>query len=556
MWLEWNGRRVATPGWALTPGATLVASEHAVPVARVADQHGGMLLQPTPTKVARMLFADGPRRTGIKVRNKLEQRRHLGDYRTTLVLGRRHHDGATVVALAPQAPASADWFLVPHHLVVVVGEATDRSHLLAVAQELQRSAPSIAGLTNERFLYSGNPPPERVVDALRRATAETCPPAGSRAQRAPPEPPRTLVTVHRPPERATGRKPLALLGCGDYASTETLPPLLHDGRFTPWVVADREPHVASAKATRHGFAFATTDADEAIEALPRPGVVMVATTHDAHARLGARAAAAEHTVFIEKPPIVDDRDLEDLLTAWGTAPGRIEVGYNRRFAPATAALAEVLGRLDGPMTITTNLKEFPLAPHHWFYWPNQGTRIAGNVCHWLDIATHLLPSTVLPVEVSVSCALPHDADEDRTMTDRTICVSYDDGSFNSIVATARGDSTLGIQERIEVRRAASTFEIDDFRTVRELSYGRRRVLARSLFRDKGHSAMYRAFADDVVAGRPTRYPLRDLITVSIVQLAATELVRAGGGQVDVRDEIANRLAALTTTSDRGREAMS
>jgi predicted dehydrogenase len=548
MWLEWNGRRVTTPGWALTPDATLVASKEAVALARVADQHGGMLLQPSPTKVARMFFADGPRRTAIKVRNKLEQRRHLGDYRTTLVLGRRHDDGAAVVALAPQAPAAADWFLVPQDLVVPVGNATDRRHLANAAHQLQRSALGVACLTNERFLYSGNRPPQTAVDALRQATAEACPPAAlSTAEVSPAAAPPTLVRVRRAPTGAKEGTPLAMLGCGDYASTETLPPLLRDGRFTPWVVADREPHVASAKAARHGFAYATTDAEEAIAALPRPGVVMVATAHDAHARLAARAAAAQHTVFVEKPPIVNERDLEDLLAAWRAAPGRIEVGYNRRFAPATAALAEALGQLDGPMTITTNLKEFPLAPHHWFYWPNQGTRIAGNVCHWLDIATHLLPPTVLPVEVSVSCALPHNGAEDRTMTDRTICVSYDDGSLNSIVATARGDATLGIQERIEVRRAASTFEIDDFRTVRELSRGRRRVVTRSAFRDKGHTAMYRAFADDLRARRGMRYPLRDLITVSVVQLAATELVRAGGGQIVVREKVAHRLSESMTT---------
>jgi predicted dehydrogenase len=360
--------------------------------------------------------------------------------------------------------------------------------------------------------------------------------------------PSTLLRAHRVPKKARERTPLAQLGCGDYASTETLPSLLHDGRFTPWVVADREPHVASAKAARHGFAYATTDAEEAIHALPRPGVVMVATAHDAHARLGARAAAAEHTVFVEKPPVVDERDLDELLAAWRAAPGRIEIGYNRRFAPATAALADALSRLDGPMTITTHLKEIPLSPHHWYYWPNQGTRIAGNVCHWLDIATYLLPHTVVPVDVSVSCALlPHDASDDRTMTDRTICVSYDDGSLNSIIATVRGDGTLGIQERIEVRRAASTFEIDDFRTVRELSRGRRRVVARTAFRDKGHTAMYRAFAENVAVGRGTSYPLRDLITVSVVQLAATALVRAGGGHIDVREQVERRLTESTAT---------
>src|SRR5204862_3530001 len=110
--------------------------------------------------------------------------------------------------------------------------------------------------------------------------------------------PPTLVASRRTPKGPTSRMPLALLGCGDYASTETLPSLLRDRRFAPWIVADREPHIASAKGARHGFAHATTDPEEAIAALPRPGVVVVATAHDAHARLAARAVAAGHTVFV------------------------------------------------------------------------------------------------------------------------------------------------------------------------------------------------------------------------------------------------------------------
>src|SRR4051812_34021052 len=154
-----------------------------------------MLLEASPTKVARMLLADGPRRTGVKVRNKLAQRRYLGGYRATLVFGHSHEGGAAVLALAPQAPASADWFLVPQELVVTVGDATRRTHLLAAAGRLQRSVPALRDLPNERFLSPGNRPPRPVVEALRRAAAPTSPPAVLRAGRPRNPAPPTLVRV-------------------------------------------------------------------------------------------------------------------------------------------------------------------------------------------------------------------------------------------------------------------------------------------------------------------------------------------------------------------------
>jgi hypothetical protein len=85
-------------------------------------------------------------------------------------------------------------------------------------------AKGLDGLANDRVLYSGNSPPQPVVDALRRAVAETCPAAARCANRTP-SGGSAVDARHGPPLAQGGeeRTPLALLGCGDYASTEMLP---------------------------------------------------------------------------------------------------------------------------------------------------------------------------------------------------------------------------------------------------------------------------------------------------------------------------------------------
>ena len=49
--------------------------------------------------------------------------------------------------------------------------------------------------------------------------------------------------------------------------------------------------------------------------------------------------------------------------------------------------------------------------------------------------------------------------------------------------------------------------------------------SRTLFRDKAHTAMYREALGRVVAGQPAVYPVRDMVVVSAIQIAASDLAR-------------------------------
>jgi predicted dehydrogenase len=316
---------------------------------------------------------------------------------------------------------------------------------------------------------------------------------------------------------------VAVLGAGDYVWSEVVPAIRRAG-LNRLAICDREPQLAAEAARRLGFATAFTDASAAIDVLDRPGVVVIATNHDSHAELASYALDQGHRVFLEKPAVVTAADLELLTAAVRRAPGRLEIGFNRRYNPLVRTLREELSGTEGPLTLVITIRELTLAPDHWYFWPNQGTRVAGNLCHWLDLAIHLLGPGANPIGMTVSPRIaPGLAGLD---TERALSIQFSDGSAAVLVATDRGDDIRGVQEHIEARRGSLTARLDDLWRLALLRQGRisRR---RTLWRDKGNQRMYRDAFRRFTRDEPALYPIRDLALVIALQLAATDLVTSG-----------------------------
>jgi predicted dehydrogenase len=155
-----------------------------------------------------------------------------------------------------------------------------------------------------------------------------------------------------------------------------------------------------------------------------------------------------------------------------------------------------------------------LPPTHWYLWPNQGTRVTGNVCHWLDLAYHLIGVT--PLEMTLA----------QTGDTVTLAVKFEDGSLATIVATDHGDDLPGVTERIEVRGGGTTMVVDDFRRL-EVSSAAGRSVRRRLRRDKGHAAMYEDLRRRWLADASPAYPTEDLYRVGSLTEAASEMLRGG-----------------------------
>jgi hypothetical protein len=108
--------------------------------------------------------------------------------------------------------------------------------------------------------------------------------------------------------------------------------------------------------------------------------------------------------------------------------------------------------------------------------------------------------------------------------ERVLAVTFDDGSLLTILGTNRGDDIRGVQEQIEIRRGHTTITIDDLWRMRVRSEGLERYY-RTLFRHKGHAVMYREALRLMVVGEPSVYPVRDMVVVSAIQIAASDMIR-------------------------------
>ncbi len=528
MKLLWNGSWMDVPGYEVPEGGVLIEVKEAVPLVRLENASGRLQRRPQ-RKVATFLVTDGPRSTLRKARTKRQEPRFTGDFRTSLVLGKTVLSQEWVVALASRVPPASQQLVVHRDLVSRVENGLSAEALQRVASHLLTETAVLERLCRQSFLYSAMDPPTALVQLFgkalqagesdssdrRRQISETFrPPKGDMHA--------ADTALRLEPVHDSSRMPVAVLGAGDYTRTEVIPALRTAGLWL-YSVADREPHIAAMVGRECGFVVATTDSARAIGELPAPGLVVVATAHDSHTHLACVALEAGHRVCLEKPPTVTPDDVRRLAAGMRSRPGAVEIGFNRRYHPLVRRAGARLLQESGPTSISCTVKELAFEPDHWYFWPNQGTRITGNLCHWIDLAVFLLDGRPMPISVTLS---PRIAGSERgDDEERVLTVTFEDGSVLTILGTTRGDDVRGVQEQMELRRGRTTITIDDLWRLRIRSGGIERY-SRTLFRDKAHAAMYREALKRVVTGEPATYPVEDMIVVSAIQIAASDLVRS------------------------------
>ncbi len=529
MKLLWRGEWLETPGYEVPEAGVLVGVTAAAPLTALQNASGRQQRRPG-RKVAVFLYTDGPVITLRKARTKREEPRFTGDFRVAVILGETIGAERKVVALASRVPPCAQQLVIHRDLVFDVPGTFSADDLAALAGRLAEQADVLGRLGRQGYLYSGMEPPAEFTGLVAAALADDgrqpaeeapgspvpevlCPPAAEG------KPADTVLRLK--PAPATQAIPAAVLGGGDYTRSEIIPALRRE-RFRLFAVANREPQIAALVGREYGFELAATDSERAISELPAPGLVIVATAHDSHTQLACAAVAAGHRVFLEKPPTVTAEDVTRLTTAMLANPGAIEIGFNRRYHPLVRRARARLRQESGPTSISCVVKELSFQPDHWYFWPNQGTRITGNLCHWIDLAVYLIDGNPMPVSVTLSPRMPGTepgSDEERVLT-----VTFADGSLLTVLGTTRGDDIRGVQESLEVRRGHTTITIDDLWKYRVRADGIEHF-SRTLFRDKAHTAMYREGLGRIRAGQPSVYPVRDMVVVSAIQIAASDLAR-------------------------------
>ena len=354
----------------------------------------------------------------------------------------------------------------------------------------------------------------------------------------PPAPSRRVQTGGRPAPSARpspGRAPgaplrVGVVGPGLFARSTLLPALRGMGVELA-AVAGGSPARAFGAARRWEAGYSASEADEVIAA-PSIDVVVIATRHDSHAELAARALERGKGVFLEKPLAIDDEGLARVRPLLEDG-ARLVLHLNRGFAPSTARVGAHFGSRSDPLFVQQRVNAGYVAPDHWWRDPSRGGgRVVGEGCHFVDLSSALVRRPLATVQATALGEGPGRLAGDSFL----LTLRYADGSLSTVAYVATGAAGMA-KERLEALGGGRSAVIDDFRRV-ELHDGGRRLRAAALLgrddggrrrlpgalgaRDKGHRALLAAAMRFFREGGPPPIPYERLVETT----RATFIARA------------------------------
>jgi myo-inositol 2-dehydrogenase/D-chiro-inositol 1-dehydrogenase len=307
-------------------------------------------------------------------------------------------------------------------------------------------------------------------------------------------------------------------------------------------VVDPIAAAADRLAGELGVPLATTAIAEVLGRADIDGVVITAPARS-HTDLVVAAAAAGKHVFVEKPMAVTAADADRAIAAAAEAGIVLQVGFNRRFAPAFAAARAAIdaGRIGTPQllrSVTRDPGPFTADPARIPQW----TIFFETLIHDFDTLCFLNPGA-RPVQVhAVADALvAPEARASGHLDTAVVTIRFDNGAIAT--AEASFSALYGYDLRAEAFGSRGMVTAGSPRTSDMTYYGVDGISA-----DTGRSdtelmraayiGEFTAFTDAVRYGTPAPVTGEDARTALSIALAAIRSVETGAPADVVADVVA------------------
>lgn len=317
---------------------------------------------------------------------------------------------------------------------------------------------------------------------------------------------------------------IGVIGAGNYASTMLLPFLKDFADFIG--IATATGINAQDKARKFGFSYAATDYKKVLDDNDI-NTVVIATRHNQHARMVTDALEKGKNVYVEKPLAISLPELKMIAESYQKTNLVLMTGYNRRFSPAITYLKSQLKK-KVPYSIYYQVNAGFIPMDKWYQSPEQGGRIIGEGCHFIDTVQYLLDAE--PVEVFANTTTTGSMPEqDNTF----VTIKFSDGSSCVIAYLADGDKNYS-KEKIIITGYRTNIEFDNFKTVTVFKDGKT-TRKSFLMIDKGQKIEMKALADCVKTGvMPVSFDSLMLNTYTTI-LAVESIKTKQSYKVDIKD---------------------
>jgi predicted dehydrogenase/threonine dehydrogenase-like Zn-dependent dehydrogenase len=328
-----------------------------------------------------------------------------------------------------------------------------------------------------------------------------------------------LAEVSTPKTRRTECLQVGCIGAGGFARSHILPNLKTADHISLEAVATASG--VSAESARRNFGFARTQTPSDLLGDPGLDAVFIASRHSSHAAYICEALRQGKMVFVEKPLAVDRQQLDSVRQAYRDAIDRknapfLMVGFNRRFAPATEKIRSFFAHRREPMMIHVRINAGFIPLSHWTQQPDEGGRIIGEFCHFVDWVRHIVD---FPIRTVSAVALP---DGGRYRHDNvTVTLTFADGSIANLLYLANGDSAVP-KEHYEVFCEGAIARLEDFALLQMVRGGKTKRIKAT--RDKGHRRELELTLEAMRSGTEAPIPFEEIVEATEATFAVREAV--------------------------------
>jgi predicted dehydrogenase len=283
-----------------------------------------------------------------------------------------------------------------------------------------------------------------------------------------------------PSQEGSGRPSAVLFGLGNYSKIQIIPNIEKylDLRCVHEIDPLQLDHLLSKEISLDTSPVPRED--------EKYDVWLVAGYHHTHADIAIYAINSGGTAVVEKPLVTTQNQYDSLIHALDTiSDARFFTCFQKRYSPFNKYVFEDMGIRPGdPLDMHGIVYEIPLPKYHWYNWPNSGSRIISNGCHWLDYFMYLNQYAEVS---SYSVKILRD-------NDLLVDVLLENGAILTMVLTDKGSQRLGVRENLELRANGTTITIVDacsytaenrFRVIRTS-----RTNIMNVYKDMYHSICY------------------------------------------------------------------
>jgi len=307
---------------------------------------------------------------------------------------------------------------------------------------------------------------------------------------------------------------IAFLGAGTFGQTYLIPNIKKAGADLI-AVSTAKPSTSLSAAKKFGFKYSSTDSIELINH-NEVNTVFIATQHNLHSKFVIESIKAGKPVYVEKPLAINFKELEEIDRVVEDFNGRVMLGFNRRFSQPFVDMKHFLLQSKSPKNILYRVNAGYIPKGHWTQLPEQGGRIIGEVCHFIDCMVYLTDS--LPV--TVYCNSLSIADNEMKNRDNiSLTIKFADGSLGTILYLANGDKSLP-KEYCEVHCEGTSTIMNDFKTLEFHRAGK--VWKNKYDGRKGHREEIIATIEALKTGKDMPIPYEVIRAVTVTTFKAEE----------------------------------